>query len=52
MNFKMARIINCGFVRLPNELLGARNVRVSFNLRGASSKPATLKVISSENRSQ
>jgi hypothetical protein len=39
-------------VRLPNELIGARNVRVSFNLRGASSNTAALKVISDANRSQ
>ena len=39
-------------VRIPNELIGARNVGVSFNLRGASSNKAAIKVISNENRSQ
>jgi hypothetical protein len=32
-------------VRLPSELTGARNVRVGFNLRGASSNQAGLNVI-------
>lgn len=33
-------------VRLPNELIGASNVRVSFNLRGASSNQAAINLIS------
>ena len=33
-------------VRLPNELIGASNVRVSFNLRGASSNQAAINLVS------
>ena len=33
-------------VRLPNELIGATNVRISFNLRGASSNQAAINLIS------
>lgn len=39
-------------VRLPHELAGARDISVSFNLRGASSNKAAIKIVSTENRSQ
>ncbi|MDQ5844154.1 MAG: hypothetical protein M3539_02535, partial [Acidobacteriota bacterium] len=35
---------------LPNEMMGAKDVRVSFNLRGASSNKASIKVVSTANR--
>jgi hypothetical protein len=39
-------------VRLPNEIMGARDVGISFNLRGASSNKANIKLVPLANRSQ